>query len=431
MSIGIVFVVFAVALFLGIPIAVSVGAAALTASIANPALPAKAVFVFRNMITALDVYSLLAVPMFILSGVIMARGGISKKIFDFFAYFIGNKTAGLPITVIVTCLFYGAISGSGPATVAAIGAMSIPLLVKLGYDRQFTTAMVAVAGGLGVIIPPSIPFIMYGLSANESVGSLFIAGVVPGILIGMCLMVYAYYYCRTRGEDKIKLLENYDQLRAKGFLTIFRESFFALLTPVIILGGIYGGIVTPTEAAAISVIYALLISVVIYRSFGVSDIPGALRETARTAAPVMLVVSTATVFGRVLTMMQAPQAIATVITSNFDSQVSLLLVINLFLLFVGMIMDTTPAILILVPIFLPIVTAFGVHPIHFGVIMVVNLAIGFVTPPIGVNLFVASSMTGIPVLTIARRAVPFIAAFLVSLVFITFVPKISLVLLGG
>lgn len=430
MNIGIVFLTFFGTLLIGTPIGIAVGISCLAAAIANPQLPATADFIFRNMITVLDTYSLLAVPLFILSGVIMAQGGISKKLFDFFAYFIGRKTAGLPIAVIVTCLFYGAISGSGPATVAAVGAMSIPLLVKLGYDRDFVTAMVAVSGGLGVIIPPSIPFIMYGLSSGESVGKLFIAGVLPGILIGLCLMIYAFYYCKKNGEDKQKLMENCDSLRSLGLWGIIKESFWALLTPVIILGGIYGGVVTPTEAADISVIYALIVSIFIYKSFKPSDIPGALKETARTAAPVLLVVSTASVFGRVLTMMQAPQLIATVMMENFSSKASVLLIINLFLLFVGMIMDTTPAILILTPIFLPIVKALGINPIHFGVIMVVNLAIGFVTPPIGVNLFVASSLTEIPVLRIAKKAIPFIVAFLISLLVITFIPQISLLLVG-
>ena len=428
MNVGIVFLAFFATLLIGTPIGVGVGLTCLTASASNPTMPATADFIFRNMVTALDTYSLLAVPLFILSGVIMARGGISKKLFDFFAFCIGKKTAGLPIAVVVTCLFYGAISGSGPATVAAVGAMSIPLLVRLGYDREFVTAMVAVSGGLGVIIPPSIPFIMYGLSSGKSVGALFIAGVLPGILIGACLMIYAFWYCKRHGEDREKLEANYAELHRLGFWGILKSSFWALLTPVIILGGIYGGVVTPTEAADISVIYALIVSIFCYRTFKFSDIPSALKEAARTAAPVMLVVSTATVFGRVLTMMHAPQTIATLMIDSFSSTVVLMLVINLFLLFVGMIMDTTPAILILTPIFLPIITALGVDPIHFGVIMVVNLAIGFVTPPIGVNLFVASSLTGISVLRIARRSAPFIAAFLIALMIITFVPPISLFL---
>lgn len=424
-----VFLVFAVTLFIGVPIAIAVGSSALVTSLMNPHFPANAVFVFRNMVTALDTYVLLAVPMFILSGVIMAKGGISQKLFDFFAYFIGKRTAGLPITVIITCLFYGAISGSGPATVAAVGSMCIPLLVQVGYDRDFVTSMVAVAGGLGVIIPPSIPLIIYGMSANVSVGSLFIAGVIPGLLIGLFLMIYAYWYCRHHGEDRVKLTKNYEKLHEKGFFDLLKGSFFALMTPVIILGGIYGGIVTPTEAADISVIYALIISMFCYKTFKLSDLPDALREAARTAVPVMLIVATATVFGRVLTMMQTPQAIASVIVDNFSSRLAVLFVINVFLLFVGMIMDTTPAILILTPIFLPIIKSLGVDPIHFGVIMVVNLAIGFVTPPLGVNLFVASRLTQIPVVRIARHAMPFIAAFILALMCITVFPELSLMLI--
>ncbi len=425
-----VFLLFVVTLCLGVPIAISVGSSALVPSLFNSAFPGNPTFVFRNMITALDTYVLLAVPLFILSGVIMAKGGISQKIFNFFAFIVGKKTAGLPIAVITTCLFYGAISGSGPATVAAVGSMSIPLLVRLGYQRDFVTSMVAVAGGLGVIIPPSIPFIIYGLASNVSVGALFIAGVLPGVLIGGFMMVYAYIYCKRHGEDKEKLYRNCDELRSKGFIALFKDSFWALLTPVIILGGIYGGIVTPTEAADISVIYALFVSIFIYKSFKWSDLPSALRETARTAAPVMLIVATATVFGRILTMMQAPQEIASFIVNTFTTKIAVLSIINVFLLFVGMIMDTTPAILILAPIFLPIASGLGVNPIHFGVIMVVNLAIGFVTPPIGVNLFVASSLTKIPILRIAKNAVPFIVAFLLSLVLITIFPEISLALLG-
>lgn len=426
--VGSVFLVFAIALLVGAPIGIAVAITALSASVIIPGLPADAVYVFRNMITAVDSYSLLAVPLFILSGNLMAEGGISKKLFDFFSYFIGNKTAGLPIATIVTCLFYGAISGSGPATVAAVGAMTIPMLIDLGYDKKFVVAMVATAGGLGVIIPPSIPFIIYGLSSGESVGDLFIAGILPGLLIGFCLMTYAYYYCWKHGEDKEKLMGNYKQLRGMGFFGILKDSFWALFTPVIILGGIYSGIVTPTEAANISVIYALIVSLFIYKSLKFSDLKKIMKDTITTAAPVLLVVSAATVFGRVLTLMQAPQQIATALMATFTSKVAILLVINVFLLFVGMIMETLAAILILTPIFLPIIAAIGVNPIHFGVIMVVNLAIGFVTPPVGMNLYVASAMTGISVMDIGKKAIPFIAAFIVALMFITFIPEISLFL---
>jgi C4-dicarboxylate transporter DctM subunit len=429
MDIVIIFIIFAATLLLGVPIGIAIALTALSASIINPTLLANADFVFRNMVTAIDSYPLLAVPMFILSGIIMGRGGISKKLFDFFAYFVGNKTGGLPIAVIATCLFYGAISGSGPATTAAVGSMTIPILVNLGYDITFVTAMMTTAGGLGVIIPPSIPFVVYGLSAGESVGSLFIAGVLPGILIGICLMIYAYYYCKTRGENKEKLKENYDKIKSQGFLGILKDSFWALLTPVIILGGIYGGIVTPTEAAVISVVYSVIISLFVYRTLKVKDFGLVLKEAINTSAPVLLVVSTATVFGRVLTMMQAPQMVASTVTGLLHSKIAILLLINIFLLFVGMVMETLAAILILTPIFLPIVTAMGVNPIHFGVIMVVNLAIGFVTPPVGMNLYVANGMTGISIIEISRKAIPFILSFIIALLIITFVPQISLILI--
>jgi C4-dicarboxylate transporter DctM subunit len=427
--IGTIFLVFVVTLALGIPIAVALGFTALSATILNPSLPANAEYVFRSMITALDSYSLLAIPLFILSGNIMAKGGISRKLFDFFAYFVGKKTAGLPIAAIVTCLFYGAISGSGPATVAAVGSMTIPLLVELGYDKKFVVPMIAVAGGLGVIIPPSIPFIIYGQSSGASVGDLFLAGVLPGILIAFCMIIYCYLYCKIKGEDKEKLIANAEKLRAKGFITMFKESFWALLTPVIILGGIYSGIVTPTEAANISVIYAIIVSVFIYKNLKFKDLSGVMKDTVNTVGPILLVVSVATVFGKVLTFMKAPQLISSVITGTFTTKVEILLIINVILLFVGMVMDTTPAILILTPIFMPIIASIGVNPLHFGIIMVVNLAIGFVTPPIGINLFVASSMTGISVIEIGKRALPFIAAFLVALMLITFIPEISMFLI--
>ena len=249
---AIVFVIFFVGLFCSLPIAITLLVASLSASVMNPVLTCDASFIFRTMTTGLDSFVLIAIPLFILSGNVMAEGGISDRLFTFFSYFVGNKTAGLPIAVVISCLFYGAITGSGPATVAAIGAMTIPLLVKLGYDRVFVTSLVAVAGGLGVIIPPSVPFVMYGQSAGVSVADLFTAGILPGILIGVFLMIAAYLYCRKNGEDKEKLQANYTELHQKGFWAVFKESLLALLTPVIILGGIYSGIFTPTEASAVA-----------------------------------------------------------------------------------------------------------------------------------------------------------------------------------
>lgn len=428
MSAGILFVLFFVLLAFAIPISSTLGIVSIVPSLLNSSFPANGQYVIRAMFAGMDSFPLLAVPMFILSGILMARGGVSKKLFNVFSYFIGDKTAGMPCAVVITCLFYGAISGSAPATVAAVGSMTIPILINLGYDKVFTTALVAVAGGLGVIIPPSIPFIIYGMSTGTSVGELFIAGVVPGLLIGSLLMLYAYYYCKKNGEDKEKINASVKELRDKGFWSVMKDSSWALLTPVIILGSIYSGIASPTEAAVFSVIYALIISLFVYKSLEMKDLWKIFVEAVRTYTPLLFIISAAIAFSRVLTLLQVPQTVAAAITSTFSGKVAILLIINAFLLFVGMVMDTTPAILILSPIFMPIIQAIGVNPIHFGVIMVVNLAIGFVTPPVGVNLFVASSLTGVPVMNIARKAIPLIVMFLIALLFITFIPAISLVL---
>ena len=430
MSSIVVFILFIICLLIAIPVSISLGIVSVLPGAFDPSFTASGTYVIRSMLGGLDSFPLLAVPMFVLSGIIMARGGISRKLFDVFAFFMGKRTAGMPCAVVVTCLFYGAISGSGPATVAAVGSMTIPILIEMGYDKKFSTALVAVAGGLGVIIPPSIPFIMYGMASGASVSDLFIAGVIPGLLIGGLLMIYAFFYCKKNGEDQQKKEAMVGELHEKGFLKVLKESSFALLSPVIILGCIYTGIASPTEAAVISVFYALLISLFIYRSIKVRDIWSILVESIRTYAPILFILAASIAFSRVLTLMQVPQDISTWILSHFTNKIVLLLVINLFLLIVGMVMDTTPAILILTPILLPIVEAVGVDPIHFGIIMVVNLAIGFVTPPIGVNLFVASSLTDLSVMDIARKAMPMIVYFLIALLVITFVPAVSLVLLS-
>ena len=419
MSPVIVFIIFVICLVIAIPVSISLGIVSVLPGAVDPSFTASATYVIRSMLGGLDSFPLLAVPMFVLSGIIMARGGISRKLFDVFAFFMG----------IVTCLFYGAISGSGPATVAAVGSMTIPILIEMGYEKKFTTALVAVAGGLGVIIPPSIPFIMYGSASGASVSDLFIAGIIPGLLIGALLMVYAFYYCKKNGEDQEKKMVVVGALHEKGLLKVLKESAFALLSPVIILGCIYTGIASPTEAAVISVFYALLISMLIYRTIRVKDIWAILVESIRTYAPILFILAAAIAFSRVLTLMQVPQAISSWILSHFTNPIVLLLVINAFLLIVGMVMDTTPAILILTPILLPIVESIGMDPIHFGVMMVVNLAIGFVTPPIGVNLFVASSLTEVPLMEIAKHAMPMILYFLAALLVITFVPAVSLALL--
>ena len=429
MPVVVLFLIFVIGLVIAIPVSITLGITSVLPGAFDPSFTVGAKYLIRAMFAGLDSFPLLAVPMFVLSGIIMAKGGISRKIFDIFSYFIGKLTAGMPCAVIITCLFYGAISGSAPATVAAVGSMTIPILADLGYDRVFVTSVVAVAGGLGVIIPPSIPFIMYGMASGASVSDLFLAGIVPGILIGGLLMLYAIYYCRRYGEAKEKIRQEVATLHAKGLFNVCKESFFAVLSPVIILGCIYSGIASPTEAAVISVFYALFISLFIYKSIRPAQLWDIFVEAIKTFSPILFILATSTAFSRVLTLMQVPQTVSEWILNHFSNPIIILLVINLFLLLVGMVMDTTPAILILTPILLPIVEQIGMHPVQFGVIMVVNLAIGFVTPPIGVNLFVASSLTDVPVMDLARKAMPMIGFFLAALLLITFIPGISLLFL--
>lgn len=421
--------VFFICMAISIPIGSSIGFVSILPGLVDPLFPADLEFTIRAMFAGIDSFPLLAIPMFIISGIIMARGGVSEKLFNVFSYFIGDKTGGLPCAVIVTCLFFGAISGSATATVAAVGSMTIPLLCNLGYDKVFVTALVAVAGGLGVIIPPSIPFIVFGMSTGASIGGLFIAGILPGILIAFCLMFYSWYHCRTQGEDKAKISAAHANIRKNGFFILFKDSFWAFTTPVIILGSIYSGLASPTEAAVLSVFYALIISIFVYKTLRISDIPNIIKEAVEVCAPTLFILAAAVAFSRVLTLMNVPQDLATWIAVTFSNKYVMLAALNICLLFVGMVMDTSPAILIIAPILMPIMKSMGVEPIHFGVIMIVNLAIGFVTPPIGTNLFVASSVSNIEVMAIAKKAVPFIGYFLLALMLITYIEPISMILL--
>ena len=430
MSMAVFFLILFAVIAVGTPVAVVFGGMAILPGLLDGAFPYTVDAAIRSMLSGLDSFTLLAVPLFMLSGIIMARGGISQKLFNFFAYFIGNKTAGMPCAVIITCMFYGAISGSSPATVSAVGAMTIPFLTALGYDKVFSTAIVTVAGGLGVIIPPSISYIVYSSASNASPSALFLGGIIPGILIGVALMACAWIKCKKSGEDKDKLHENYQKIRDQGLWNLFKESFAALLTPVIILGSIYGGIASPTEAAAVSVLYALVICIFVYRTLKVRELGMILVEGSRTYVTILFVISAATAFGRALTMLRYPQIISEGILGSISSKSAVILVINLILLLFGMILDNIPNIMILTPIFLPVATAIGFDPVHFGIMMTANLAIGMVTPPMGINLYVASSMTKVPVLKIAQAAVPFLAAFFIALLMIAFIPQLSLMLVG-
>lgn len=419
-----VFAVFLIAVAFAVPIGIAMVAGALSPIIftgTGGSIPQ----LINNAFSGANSTPILAVPLFILGGIIMAEGGISKKLFNFFAYFVGHIPGGIPCAVIITCLFYGAISGSGPATAAAVGAMCVPFLVSLGYERKWSSAIIVVAGGLGVIIPPSIPFILYSLATGVSTGDLFLGGIFPGILIGVCLMIYCIVHCTRKGEDKSLIKEAMNGLKEQGFFHLLIDSLPALLCPVIVLGGIYAGFVTPTEAACISVFYALIVALFIYRTIKISDIVPIMVSAVRTYGGLAFVLAFATAFGRVLSLTGASSAITSFITGTFDNVWIAVSVCAVLFLILGMVMDTGPAIIILAPILLPAMEAMGLDPVHFGVILVCCLAIGLATPPFGLNLFVVSNIAQERPMAIASKAIPFIIAFLIALVMIVYIPWFS------
>lgn len=422
-----VFVVFITAIAVGIPIAIAMVMGAMV-PVTVYGTGSSFVQLINNSISGANSTPILAVPLFILAGVIMAESGISRRLFNFFSYFVGNIPGGLPCASIITCLFYGAISGSGPATTAAVGSMVIPFMCEMGYDKKWSAGLVAVAGGLGVIIPPSIPFVLYSLATGVSTGALFLGGVLSGILIGAAMMAYAVVYCLRRGEDKALIQARMRELHEKGLWRLFKDSFFALLSPVIVLGGIYGGIVTPTEAACISVFYSLIVALFVYRSIKPRDLFPYLRNAVRTYAPLCFVLAFAIAFGRVLALVRATDYIEAFVVSNFSSANMVLTFVVILFLILGMVMDTGPAIIILAPILLPAVMSLGVNDVHFGVIMVCCLSIGLATPPFGLDLFVAGNLAQEQPMSIAKKAMPFILMFAAALFVITYIPWFSLAL---
>jgi C4-dicarboxylate transporter DctM subunit len=317
-------------------------------------------------------------------------------------------------------MLFGAISGSGSATFAAVGTIMIPIMTKQGYDRRFITALTAASGGLGILIPPSLPMVMYGVSAGTSIGDMFMSGVFPGVFCGIALMVYAYIFSKLH---PVEIKDNQEPRMSIGRSLL--DGFWALLCPVVILGGIYGGIFTATEAAGVAAFYGILVSKFIYRTLQFRELPGILLRSARLNAPILLIVAVATVFGRILTIQNIPVMLANAVLGLTDNKILILLFINILLLIAGMLMEALAAIVILTPILLPIAVGIGLSPIHFGAIMVANLAIGFVTPPVGTNLYAASGITGIPIKDIVRASVGPVIALLIVQVFIVIIPGMS------
>jgi C4-dicarboxylate transporter DctM subunit len=379
----------------------------------------------QQMFAACDSFPLLAIPLFMIAGSLMGEGGISRRLINLADACVGHFTGGLAYVGIITCMIFAAISGSGPATVASVGGIMIPAMIAAGYDRGFSCAVMAIAGSIGIIIPPSIPMVTYGVSADTSIGSLFTAGFGPGILIGLCLILCSHLLCK-KGHFG---LPAHERKSAAERWHAFKDAFLALLMPVIILGGIYGGIFTPTEAAAVAVFYGLIIGVFVYKELPVSKIPKVLVDSAVTTAMIMLIIAAAKVFGWIMTSERIPDAMASAILGISESKVIILIMINVLLLFVGCFMETNAALIIFTPIFLPVAKALGMSSVHFGIIMIVNLAIGMVTPPLGVNLFVACGVDkGMTIDRISKSVMPLIIANIIALLMITYIEPISMLL---
>ena len=415
----IIVAVFFICVFATVPIGFSIGLAVVIYSLVTGTVDLG--FIASGLFSSCDSFPLMAIPFFILAGTLMEGGGLSRRLVLFFDSLIGHKTGGLAIVTVVACLFFGAISGSGPATTAAIGCIMVPTMVEMGYDKKFAMALVAASGCLGVIIPPSIPMVMYGISTNASISTMFMAGFLPGILLGGLLIIVAFYYSKINGYTGNGLEFSWARVWER-----FKDAFWALMVPVIILGGIYSGLFTPTEAAVISVVYGLLVGAFIYKELDLKNLYKKFAEAGNTHGNVNIIVGTSTILGRVLILEQIPPMIANSMISLADNKIMILILINILLLIVGCLLETTSSILILAPILYPVAAYYGIDIIHFGIIMVVNLAIGFITPPVGVNLFVACGIGGIPFVELVRRIVPFLIALLIGLVIITYVPAISM-----
>ena len=405
-------------MLIGMPIAIALGLSSLVTILVfgRDSLASLALKLFETS----EHFTLLAIPFFILSGAFMTTGGVAKRMIRFAVACIGHFRGGLAMAAVLACMLFAAVSGSSPATVVAVGSIVIAGMIRAGYTQEFAAGVICNAGTLGILIPPSIVMVVYGAATETSVGKLFMAGVIPGIVLGLMLM--AAIYVRAR----IVNLPRQPRASVREVLVAGRESIWGLLLLVIILGGIYGGIFTPTEAAAVAAVYAFFIAVFVYRDIGIRHVPNVLVDAAKVTVMLMFIVANALLFAHVLTTERIPQAIAENIVAMGMPAWQFLIVVNILLLIAGAFMEPTGIILILAPILFPIATRLGIDPVHLGIIMVVNLEIGMVTPPVGLNLFVTSGITGMSVMEVVRAALPWLMVLLVFLVITTYVPQMTL-----
>ena len=380
----------------------------------------------ESLFNAINSFPLMAIPFFVLAANIMTYGGISRRLIDAVNAVVGQLPGGLAMTAVLSCMFFASISGSSPATVVAVGTLLIPAMAEAGYGREFPAGLISTSGALGILIPPSITLIVYGVATEQSIGDLFLAGVVPGIMSAILLLGLVFFTARRRGFRGQET-----SMSGKERLTAFRDASLSLLLPIFVLGGIYGGIFTPTEASAMAVLYAFLVATFVYREMNLKDLYTVALRSVRASAMIMFIIANAILFSFVLTSEQIPNQITDLFLGWDLQKWSFLLIINILLLVLGTFMETTSVVLILAPILLPVATHLGVNPIHLGVLMVMNLEVGMITPPLGLNLFVGSGISGLSVLRVAKAAFPSALVLLFALFLVTYVPDITLFLIHG
>jgi C4-dicarboxylate transporter, DctM subunit len=420
MTIAALFLMLFIFMGLGMPVAVALGLSSLLTimAFAHDSLASLSLKLYDTS----EAYTLLAIPFFILGGTFMTTGGVAKRMIRFANACIGHFRGGLAMASVMACMLFAAVSGSSPATVVAVGSIVIGGMVKAGYPKNFAAGVICNAGTLGILIPPSIVMVVYGAATETSVGKLFMAGIIPGIMLGLMLMAAIYVRARMLNLPRQPRATLPEALKAG------RDSLWGLLLVVIILGGIYGGIFTPTEAAAVAAVYAFAVAVFVYRDLRMKDVPKVLLESGKVTVMLMFIVANALLFAHVLTTERIPQTIAETIVGWGMPAWQFLIVVNILLLIAGMFMEPTGIVLILAPILFPIAQRLGIDAVHLGIIMVVNLEIGMVTPPIGLNLFVTTGITNMSIMQVARAALPWTTVLLVFLIIITYVPIITLAL---
>ena len=418
MVIATLFILLFALMLIGVPVAVSLGATTLITSFLFTDMDLMGIS--SKIFDGLNKYTLMAIPMFILAGSLLSRGSSATRIINFAKSLVGHLPGGLPIAAILASIIFAAVSGSSPATVAAIGSVMYGAIKQAGYNEQFAIGTIATSGTLGILIPPSIVFIVFGVTADQSIGKLFMAGVVPGLMIGAMMMIATYVLAKRSGFKASQ------PATFKERFIAFKDAFWALLIIVIVIGGIYGGIFTPSEAGAFSVMYAFFVSFFIYKDTKYRDLYRIILDSAQTSSMIFFIIANAMLFAHFLTDEQIPHHITQMILEANVGPLMFLLIVNILLLLMGQFMEPSSVVMITVPLLLPIGIALGIDPIHLGVIMVVNMEIGMITPPVGLNLFVASGITGLSLKDVIVASLPMTAILLVGLVMVTYIPAISL-----